>query len=131
MGYIATQNDKIIDAIDAFDELFSSIPESGITFDVSKNALLNKICTERIRRMNVIWNYLNARKLGLDRDIRKDIYSRVQAMTLKDVTGFGKRILKDKTKTYLVLGKESAMEFPSLEKFGTITRLTLKDLFGY
>ena len=131
MGYIATQNDKVIDAFSAFDELFNTIPESGITFNGSKNALLNRICTERIRRINVIWNYLNAGKLGLDRDIRKEIHSRVSGMKVKDITAFGQRILSYKAKTYLVLGKESAIDFASLEKFGPVTRLTLNDLFGY
>jgi hypothetical protein len=131
MGYIATQNDKIMDAFTAFDELFNFIPRSEITFEVSRNALLNRISTERIRRMNLIWNYLNAEKLGLTRDIRKDIYDRTPGITLDEIVTFGEQILKNKAKTYLVLGKESAVDFNSLAKLGTITKLTLTDLFGY
>jgi predicted Zn-dependent peptidase len=131
MGYIATQNDKIFDAFRAFDDLFDSVPESMITFNVSKSALVNRICTERIRRMNVIWNFLNAEKLGLARDIRRDIFSQVWGMSLEDVAAFGRRHLKNKAKTYLVLGSEGSTDFASLAKFGTVTKLTLSDLFGW
>jgi len=33
------------------------------TFQGSKYALINKISTERIRRMSIIWNFLNAENL--------------------------------------------------------------------
>ncbi|MCX6243936.1 MAG: hypothetical protein NTU98_04460 [Bacteroidetes bacterium] len=131
MGYIATQSDKVIEAFDAFDELFNAVPESEITFMISKDALLNRISTERLRRMNVLWNFLNAEKLGLNRDIRKEIHDRVTGMTLNDITAFGQSILTGKAKTYLVLGKESEIDFTALAKFGTIIRISLTDLFGY
>jgi predicted Zn-dependent peptidase len=130
-GYIATQNDKVMDAFHAFDELFDVLPLSESTFHGSKYALLNKISTERIRRMNILWNFLNAEKLGLKQDIRKDIFGKVERMTLADVTAFEEKFLKNKSKTYLVLGRESDIDFKELGKIGPVIKLTLKDLFGY
>jgi predicted Zn-dependent peptidase len=130
-GYIATQNDKIMDAFLAFDELFNLLPVSESTFYGSKNALLNKISTERIRRMNCIWNFLNAEKLGLNQDIRKEIFEKVSIMTLDDMIAFQEKNLKNKAKTYLVLGRESAIGFNALGDIGPVIKLTLKDLFGY
>jgi len=130
-GYIATQNDKIMDAFSAFDGLFNVLPVSESTFQGSKYALLNKISTERIRRMSIIWNFLNAEKLGLKQDIRKNIFEKVAGMTLDDVIEFGEKYLKNKAKTYLVLGRESDIDFKALGKIGPIKKLTLKDLFGY
>jgi predicted Zn-dependent peptidase len=130
-GYIATQNDKIMDAFIAFDELFNSLPLDESKFHGSKLALLNKISTERIRRMNSIWNFLNAEKLGLKLDIRKDIFEKVVGMTTADLLGFEKKYLKNKAKTYLVLGREPEIDFKALGKIGTVKKLTLKDLFGY
>jgi predicted Zn-dependent peptidase len=130
-GYIATQNDKIMDAFSAFDELFNVLPISESTFHGSKYALLNKISTERIRRINCIWNFLNAEKLGLTQDIRKDIFEKVSGMNLNDMTGFQDKYLKDKAKTYLMLGRESAINFNELEKIGPVIKLTLEELFGY
>jgi predicted Zn-dependent peptidase len=130
-GYIATQNDKIMDAFSAFDELFNNLPLSNSAFHGSRHALLNRISTERIRRMNSIWSFLNAEKLGLNADIRKDIFEKVSEMTLNDLVAFQSKYLKNKAKTYLVLGKESAVDFNELEKIGPVKKLTLEDIFGY
>jgi predicted Zn-dependent peptidase len=130
-GYIATQNDKIMDALVAFDELFNILPVSESTFHGSKYALLNKISTERIHRMNTIWNFLSAEKLGLKEDIRKDIFEKVAEMKVNDMIDFDGKYLKNKAKTYLVLGRESDIDFKALGKVGPVTKLNLQDLFGY
>ena len=130
-GYIATQNDKIMDALHAFDELFQNIPQSETSFQGSKFALLNKISTERVRKMNSIWNFLNAEKLGLSQDIRQEIYKKAGLMSLNSMVEFGGNYLKNKSKTYLILGRESDIDFEGLEKIGSVTKLTLSDLFGY
>jgi predicted Zn-dependent peptidase len=130
-GYIATQNDKVMDAFLAFDELFNGLPLSTSTFHGSKYALLSKISTERIRRMNCLWNFLNAEKLGLNQDIRKDIFENVSEMTLESLIAFQESHLKNKAKTYMVLGRESDINFKALEQIGPVKKLTLEDLFGY
>lgn len=130
-GYVATQNDKVMDAFLAFDELFNVLPLSTSTFSGSKYALLNKISTERIRRMNCLWNFLTAEKLGLNQDIRKDIFENVSEMTLENLVTFQESHLKNKAKTYMVLGRESDINFKALEQIGPVKKLTLEDLFGY
>jgi predicted Zn-dependent peptidase len=131
VGYIASQNDKVIDALTSFNELYDNMPRSDITFNVSKSTVLNKICTDRISRMNVIWNFLNAEKLGLTKDIREDIYHKVAVMTPEDLVTFNQQYIKNRKKTYLVLGRENEIDFPGLAKFGPVTKLTLEDIFGY
>lgn len=131
IGYIATQNDKMMDALTGFDELYNTMPLADITFNVSKKSVLNRICSERITKMNIIWNFLNANKLGLNYDIRKEIYDKVPGMTLNDIKAFNNKFLKERTKTYLVLGKESETDFKGLENLGLVTRLSLEDIFGY
>jgi predicted Zn-dependent peptidase len=131
IGYIATQNDKMMDALTAFDELYNAIPLSEITFNVSKESVLNRIGSERITKMNMIWSLLNASKLGLNYDIRETIYDKVRGMTLEDVKAFTAQYLKKRKKTYLVLGKESETDFNGLQTFGVVTRLSLEEIFGY
>jgi predicted Zn-dependent peptidase len=131
IGYIATQNDKIMDAFSTFDELYNAIPRSDGMFSVSKDALMKKISTERISRMNVIWNFLNAEKLGLDHDIREDIFRKISRMELGELIDSGEKIIRNKPKTYLVLGNEPDVDFATLEKLGPVTKLSLKDIFGY
>ncbi|MBM3403735.1 MAG: insulinase family protein [Bacteroidetes bacterium] len=131
IGFIGTQNDKMMDAFHAMNELYDAIPLSQGGFETAKETILSKIRTERISRMNIIWNLLDAERHGLQQDIRKEIYAKVQQLQLDDIKRFNEKFIKNKTKTYLVLGRESELDFDGLAKFGTIKKLTLEDIFGY
>jgi predicted Zn-dependent peptidase len=130
-AFIGTQNDKIIDAFDAFNELFNDMPQSELSFDLAKEGLKLQIETNRITKMNIIWQYLSYKKLGIDYDLRKDLYQKLPTFILKDIAAFNEEYIKDKPKTYLVLSKEEETDFDALQRFGEIKKLTLKDIFGY
>lgn len=130
-AFIATQNDKVIDAFDAYNELYNTIPQSDISFGLAKEGIVNKIRTERITKMDIIWNYLNAQKMGYTNDNRATIYAKVPTLSLQDVVYFSDQYLKDKPKTYVILGNEKDINFKALEKYGEVVKLTPEDIFGY
>jgi len=131
IGFIATQNDKITDAFDAYNELFDNMPVSENSFILAKESIINKIRTERITKMNIIWNLINAEKFGRNYDIRKDIYYKTINMTINDVIGFNRNYIKGKNKFYIILGKEDDMNFKELEKYGKVYKLNQEQIFGY
>ncbi|MEI7594403.1 MAG: insulinase family protein [Bacteroidota bacterium] len=130
-SFIATQNDKIFDAFNAYNDLFNNMPESEGTFNLAKDGIISNINTERITRMNIIWNYISAQRRGLSYDIRKDLYAKIPTMTVKDVKLFNEQFIKNKTKTYIILSKEADINFGELEKYGKVIKLTQSDIFGY
>ncbi|MCL2040545.1 MAG: insulinase family protein [Bacteroidales bacterium] len=130
-AFIATQNDKITDAFDAFNELFDEMPQSQLAFDLAKDALYTQIATNRITKMNIIWRYLGNQKLGIDYDMRRQLYDAIPEFTINDVATFNKEFIKGKPKTYLVLSKEEETDFEALKKYGEMRKLTLEEVFGY
>ena len=131
MTYIATQNDKMIDALNAFDEIINNMPVSERAFVIAKEALLGRLRTERITRSGVIDYYLEQEELGLASDTRKQLFEAVQAMTLDDVVAYQQKNIKGRKYTTCILGRESDLDMESLEKWGKIVRLTQQDIFGY
>ncbi len=131
--FIATQNDKMMDAITAFDEIINNMPVSQRALDIAKDNILANIRTNRILRSDVLWAYVNARELGMDTDFRKNIFEKVQNYTLDDVEKFQKETIKNRTYSIGILGDEKDLDMNSLEsgKYGTVTRLSKKDIFGY
>jgi predicted Zn-dependent peptidase len=129
--FIATQNDKMMDAINAFLDILNDMPESENAFDIAKESLLTNIRTERILRDDVLWNYLNAKEFGYDTDARKELFRNIPAMTLSDVKDFQQQYIKDKPLIYCILGDTKDLDLKALEKMGAITRLTQEELFGY
>lgn len=131
-SFIATQNDKITDAFNAFNELFNQMPESVNAFNLAKESLITDIRTQRITKMNLIWNYLDAQKMGRKTDIRKDFFAKIPTFTFADVKKFQEQYVKDKPKTYVILGKEADLDFAKLEQlYGPVTKLKLEDIFGF
>lgn len=130
-SYIGTQADKLPEAMAGMKELINNMPESENNFKASKEAILQIIRSERITKAGVLFNYENSRKLGLDYDIRKDIFKKVPDLTLPEVKAFEQIHLKNKQYTVLVIGKKENLDMKTLEKYGKITFLSLQDVFGY
>lgn len=129
--FIATQNDKMIDALKAFDDIINNMPESEKAFNLAKDALITRLRTERITKSDVLWSYLGAQDLGLNVDSRKELYQKVPSMTLADIKAFQEKWVKGRKYTYCVLGDEKDLDLKSLEQYGPITRLSKEEIFGY
>lgn len=130
-AYIGTQADKLHEAIEGMEGLMNDMPESETLFNTAKAAVLENIRTQRITKANILWNYERATKLGLDRDIREDIYEQVQKMTFEDVKTFQEQYFKDKPQTTLIIGSEKKIKPEELKKYGEVEKLSLEQLFGY
>ena len=131
-SYVATQNDKIIDAMTAFDALFNEIPLSQSAFDLAKEGVRNNIVSNRITKMNILNTYLSNRKMGLNHDYREDIYNLLNGFTLGDIKEFNHKFIQNKPKTYMILATEGEVDLDAVgDKFGTVVKLTLEDIFGY
>jgi predicted Zn-dependent peptidase len=131
-SYIATQNDKVVDAFEAFNELFNDIPQSEASFKLAKEGALQNIETNRTQKTAIFNAWRTAQKMGIDYDINKVLYNEYKNFTLDDIVKFNHKYIKDRKKVYMISAKESDMNFEELqEKFGPVKKLTLFDIFGY
>ena len=69
--------------------------------------------------------------MGWKEPLRKQNFKAYQKMTMQNLVNFQKQHVKGQKKTYLILGKESEMDFNKLAKFGKVKKLKLEDIFGY
>ncbi|HMP30045.1 MAG TPA: insulinase family protein, partial [Saprospiraceae bacterium] len=132
LSFIATQNDKVVEALDAFNDLFDNMPRSENAFNLSKESMLKSIATQRVSKMNVIMSYINDRKMKRDFNMAKMMYEVLPTVNLDDVAQFNELYIKEKTKTYVILGNEKLLNFDELtKKFGPVTKVSQEDYFGY
>ena len=131
MTHIITQNDKMMDAVNHFNEIMNQMPASENAFQIAKDALTKQIASERINKMNIIWNYLAAKKLGLDYDLNAKIYEQLPQITLQNIVDFAKNQIANKPYRYIILGDEKELDMKALEKIGPIKRLKTEEVFGY
>ncbi len=131
LSHIATQNDKVVEAFDAFNSLLDSMPVAEANFDLAKQALLKSIATNRTTKQGIISSYLNDKKYERQAGSMQKYYEQLQTITFDDIKAFSETKLKGQKRVYVILGSKEQMDFEALKKFGDIEELTLEEIFGY
>ena len=130
-AFIATQNDKMKTAIQAFDEIINDMPESETAFNIAKEALITMLRTQRITGHRVLSSYLNTRELGLAEHRSKKMYEVLQTLTLEDVKETQEKWVEDRTYHYGILGDIKDLDTEFLHTLGPVKTITLEEIFGY
>ena len=129
--HIITQNDKMMDAVNHFNEILDEMPESEQAFAIAKEALIKRLASQRTTKFALINNYLYAKRLGIDYDINEKIYEKVPNLTLQDIVKFEKENIANKPYRYVILGDENELDMEAIGKMGAIKKLSTEEIFGY
>ena len=129
--HIISQNDKMMDCINQFNQILDTIPQSEAAFKIAKESVLKLMATSRVRKGGIISRYLMTKRLGLENDLAEATYQAIQKLQLKDIVAFEQANMSHKPFRYIILGDEKELDMPALEKIGPIKRLTLEEVFGY
>ncbi|MGZ5263570.1 MAG: M16 family metallopeptidase, partial [Kaistella sp.] len=129
--YIGTQANKLPQAVNAMDELMANLPQVPAQFENARNAALKQIASGRINRTNIFYNQLNLKKLGIDYDLRKDIYAEIEKLTLADVTNFYNAEVKPLKYNTAIIGKKENLDMNAMSRMGTFQEVSLEEIFGY
>ncbi|MCS6989831.1 MAG: insulinase family protein [Chloroherpetonaceae bacterium] len=128
--YIGAQADKLKEAIEGMMELNAKMPEAEPLFNSARAAVVSQLQTERIVKADVLYEFEEAKKLGLDYDLRRDVYEKSKTIALSDLKAFHAKHFQNRKYAFLVIGDESALDMKTLEKLGKLKKLTLSELFG-
>jgi len=130
-AYIGTQNDKLQKAVEGFDEIINDMPVSENAFNIAKENLLTELRTKRTTGMSVLDTYRECRRLGISEPLDKEIFTKVQELTLDDVVATQQKWVKDRTYNYAILGKIADLDLNFLKTLGPVQTLSLEEIFGY
>ena len=130
-AFIATQNDKMQQAVEAFDEIINEMPESEAAFEVAKKALMERIRTERIVKEQQLWTAIFMEDLGATANPDQALYEQLPTMTLQDVKSTQEKWVKDRTYIYGILGDIKDLDMNFLRTLGPVRTVTQEEIFGY
>lgn len=131
LAHIATQNDKVIDAFDAFNSLLDSMPAAQANFDLAKQSLLSSMRTQRISKQSVISTFLNDRRYERAGNNLQQLYNSLQTIDLEQIQQFSKDKFQKRGRVYVILGNKEQVDMEALKKFGKVKELALEEIFGY
>jgi predicted Zn-dependent peptidase len=130
-AFIATQNDKMKTAIEAFDDIINNMPESDAAFAVAKDALDGRLRTQRTTGSDVLWAYRSCRRMGLDEPLDRKVFEALPSITLDDVKAAQEQWVKDRKYTYAILGDIKNLDVEFLKTLGPVKEVSLEEVFGY
>ena len=130
--HIISQNDKMTDCINVFNDITKNLPQNEAAFNLAKQNLTKSLQSRRITKYSLLYYaYLNMVKKDLDIDPSKLIYDQIPSLTLQDITNFEKQNIVGKPYRMVILGNEKELDMKSLEKVAPIKRLSQEEIFGY
>jgi predicted Zn-dependent peptidase len=130
-AYIATQNDKLADAVAGFNTIINDMPTSQTAFDIAKTALDSRLRSERIIKDNVAWYYINCQDLNISEPSQRALFEALPTMTLDQVVDFQQKYVKGRKYAVGILGDSNDIDLDYLRANGKLVMLTLEDIFGY
>ena len=130
-AFIATQNDKLRIAVEAFDDIINNMPESDAAFAVAKEGLDSRLRTQRTTGIRVLRLYRNCRRMGLSEPLNRQIFEALPDLTLADVKDTQEEWVKGRTYTYAILGDIKDLDLNFLRSLGPVSVVSLEDIFGY
>ena len=128
---IASQNDKLRQAVEAFDLIVEDMPQAPENLDIAKAAILGKLRTQRVTGQAVLYAYLNAEELGLTEPREKQVFEKVGAMTMDDLVATHARWIQGRTYLYAILGDPKDLDMNFLKTLGPVKVVSLEEVFGY
>lgn len=131
LATIATQNDKMEDAINGFEEIIEEMPLSDSAFSLAKQGLDSRLRTERVIKDEIAWQLLDNRDMGIEGDSRQSMYEALPTLTLDDVLKYQQDRVKGHKYYIGILGDPDDIDLNALEKRGKVVLLTTDDIFFY
>lgn len=131
VAFIATQNDKMPQAVEAFDQIINDMPVSQPAFDLAKQSLLQQLQAARTTGVGVINKYIDNRRKGLSEDRNIALYKALPDLTIDDIIAYQKAHVAGSTYTYLILGDPDDIDMDFLRSIAEVELVTTSDIFGY
>ena len=129
--YAGTQANKLVETLSKMMSFMQNFPRTETEFQYVKADQLKRFEAERIIDSNIFWSAEKWRKRGIDYDIRSDMYSTIQNLTIEDIKKFFTENIASRDISILILGNKKDLDMKGLAQYGHVVELNIKDLFNY
>jgi len=128
-GYIGCQADKTPEAVTALVELIDDLPESPERFDDAKNSVINRYRVAKIKFRDLPGVLRTWERRDQTPDPREARFAHIRQAEFPLVLDFHKQHIAERPKLISIMGDTSKFDLNTLDALGTVTPVTLDDLF--
>ncbi|MGQ9847602.1 MAG: M16 family metallopeptidase [Bacteroidales bacterium] len=129
MGYIGTQADKTIEAIQVFDSLVRFMPQKADRWSFISNYLVKSSLSNRPNFRNLSESVVNWKLLGYQHDPNQEKILIYYEMKFDDIVKFYQENIQKKPMVVVIVGDKKRIDMKKLSRYGKIVTLKKKDVF--
>jgi len=128
-GWLSTQADKTIEALQVMNDLFRNMPQKKDRLDIIKSALLQSINSERPTFREMSGSVESWRKQGYTDDPRKIFVKTWASLQFDDILVFYNSFINNKPILTTIVGDKSRIKMKDMSQFGNLTEVKKDILF--
>lgn len=129
MGYVGTQSDKTLIALETYMGLIREMPEKADRMPMIKDYLIQSSIIDKPNYRNLSSSVVSWKHKGFNEDpakINAEIYPK---LTFSDIVEFNHKNLKNNAIVIAIVGNKKRIDLDELKKYGKIIEIKEKDLF--
>lgn len=130
-AYVGTQPDKVADAMPTLTSLMENMPVVKDSIEQARISLLQRVESDRISPKQLYWEAQSIWDIGLTHDILQDIYQHLATVGPQALVDFHAQHIQGRRYNIMVLGDQAHTPLPYFEQYGSLTTLTMEELFGF
>lgn len=125
----STQSDKTLDALAVLDALIKEMPERPERVAAVKQTILNTVNNEYPSFRKLSSKVAGFRRDGYESDPNKSYLENVLKLEMEDISHFYHDNVKGRPIVYAIVGNSKKINMNKLADFGTIVKVSRKDLY--
>ncbi|MCK5169899.1 MAG: insulinase family protein [Bacteroidales bacterium] len=129
VGYIGTQADKTLIALETFMGLVREMPEKSDRMPMIKDYLVQSSIIDKPNYRNLSSSVLSWKRKGFNDDpakVKSEIY---QKLNFSDIVNYNNNNLKNQAMVIAIVGDKKRIDLEELKKYGKIIEIKEKELF--
>jgi predicted Zn-dependent peptidase len=131
MGYVGTQSDKVIDALDVYQSLLDSMPQNGENIENIRTILRQSMLSNHPTFRTKSQRMTDWMRLGYQIDPATLQIRRVQKLKFEDIVAFYEKYVKGQPVKVLVMGDPKMIDQKALKaRYGKVNKLSAGKLFS-
>ncbi len=130
IGYVGTQADKTLEAIEVYTDLLRNFPEKPERMDMIRNYLTYSGQTRKPDFRNMSFKIIDWKNQGFTQDPYLTLKPKYSELEFESIQNFHTEFIKDKPLVIVIVGDEKRVNIEALKKFGKFIEINQKDLYS-
>ena len=129
-GFVGTQGDKTLDAIEIYMNLLKDMPSTPERFDVVKTNIKESILSAKPGFRSASAVYEAWKRMGYTQDPAIDKMKKIETLKFEDIIDFYNENIKGKPVVIAIVGNPKDFDTKALEKYGKVVKVSESKLFS-